>query len=302
MKKSNNIAILTSVIFSIFALPISATTEFDTEDNNSFLTSQYIDGSSGDITILGDLAVTNFDASIYDYVFTDTLSANVVYNYVIANQTAGETFVAWIDNDLATNTFSPDTLLSNFDEASNIISTNDDSSPIGDGFASSIIGEVNQQGNINLAVTGYNDFDFLGNHTQSGDYSLFVSLSDRSFGDLDFFTIDNLVAGDTFNAEIIEGEIDSVLGLFDESGNLIISNDEFDIDSGLFSKITGIVPESGMVTLAVSAYDDQTLIGNHSHAGTYSLNVSTIPVPASIWLMLSGLGVILGLHKRSLKH
>lgn len=48
--------------------------------------------------------------------------------------------------------------------------------------------------------------------------------------------------------------------------------------------MTGIVPDSGKVTLAVSGYDDYAFNGNHYEFGDYMLTIDAarIPEPSTI--------------------
>ncbi len=76
---------------------------------------------------------------------------------------------------------SPDTYLGFFaDDTFPLppLEEDDDSSPIGDGFADAFFGlPVNADGSIPLAVTGCCD-DFDGSHGEEGDYELFVDVFD----------------------------------------------------------------------------------------------------------------------------
>jgi predicted outer membrane repeat protein len=58
---------------------------------------------------------------------------------------------------------------------------NDNGSPMGNGFASRVTGIVNipdeyQQGRVSLTVTGAGDAAFVGNHTQSGEFELYLDI------------------------------------------------------------------------------------------------------------------------------
>ncbi|MEO0531754.1 MAG: hypothetical protein AAF266_14435, partial [Planctomycetota bacterium] len=89
----------------------------------------------------------------------------------------------------------PDLTLGAFDEFGGLIATDDDSSPLGNGLASALFGiPVNDDGSIDLAVSGFPDFDFDGisdgdafPHTEVGDYDLFVDVFDASGAPIDFF-------------------------------------------------------------------------------------------------------------------
>ena len=92
--------------------------------------------------------------------------------------------------------------------------------------------------------------------------------------DVDFWAFDNLTSGDTFTAEITSGDFDSLLGQYDSTGNLVDSDDESGI--GNLSKLTGVVPQEGILYFAVSAYPDFNFEGTHGAFGSYTLDLTTI--------------------------
>ena len=95
--------------------------------------------------------------------------------------------------------------------------------------------------------------------------------------DVDFFRFSGLTPGESFTAETLEvpgGFIDTVLGWYDENGDLIDSAD----DGGQFnySKLTGVVPANGEVVLAVSGFGDIDFFeGTHPYMGPYELTITT---------------------------
>ncbi|HUU09318.1 MAG TPA: PEP-CTERM sorting domain-containing protein [Phycisphaerae bacterium] len=234
----------------------------------------------------------------------------------------------------------PDTTLGAFDENWGLYATDDDSSWLGDGWASGLYGlPVNPDGTINLAVSGFDDFDFDGMsdgdpaspHGVSGNFILYIDLYD-SLGNwvdalstpdylppdqalsyetthdvggtfhayidnmvggdpgpdpVDFFTFEDaavLMPGNPFEAEIISGDFDSMLGWFDDAGNLIALDDDGGL--GFLSKISGIVPASGVIHLAVSACPDYEFDGSHQSVGDYVLQLT--PEPATLALLALG--------------
>lgn len=100
-----------------------------------------------------------------------------------------------------------------------------------------------------------------------------VQVNNAIPNDIDFFRFIGLTPGEGFTAETLPvegGFVDTALGLFDESGNLINSND--DADESAYSKLTGIVPASGEVVLAVTGYQDiESFDGSHPFLGPYEL-------------------------------
>lgn len=98
------------------------------------------------------------------------------------------------------------------------------------------------------------------------------------FQELDFFTFSGLDVGSLFTAEITSAEFDPLLGLLDDSGEILVINDD-KADNSVLSVLTGRVPESGVLNFAVSGLRDIDLIGDHFEFGSYSLSLNTVPFP-----------------------
>ena len=162
-----------------------------------------LDGGAGDDNLHGDIFVNVGDDSItggagndfldgsggalfakppdFSFAMEDLAGGGMdVDAFDFMALTPGEDFV------VLTNNFSlgPDLTLGVFDQAGALIDTDDDGSPLGNGLASAIHGQVNSDGTIHLKVSGFNDFDFDGfsdtntggGHNQTGAYELFVFL------------------------------------------------------------------------------------------------------------------------------
>lgn len=91
-------------------------------------------------------------------------------------------------------------------------------------------------------------------------------------GDVDYFRF-NANGGQSLIAEVIGGTLDSVMGVFDEYGNLIATDDDGGV--GLLSKVIVELPVSGEYTLAVSTFPDYDFNGDGSSGGRYVLDVFT---------------------------
>lgn len=91
--------------------------------------------------------------------------------------------------------------------------------------------------------------------------------------DVDYFSF-RASAGTTLVAEILSGGLDTVMGVWDPSGNLIALDD--DGGSGLLSKIQVPLSESGNYTLAVSAFADFNFDGDGFSGGRYVLDIFSI--------------------------
>jgi hypothetical protein len=113
----------------------------------------------------------------------------------------------------------------------------------------------------------------LGTSTVDGELS-----STSLGGDLDFFTFSGLEVGSLFTAEINSDVVDPLLGLLDDSGNILAINDD-KADNSVLSVLTGKVPESGILNFGVSGLRDLNLTGDHFESGSYSLSFNTIPFP-----------------------
>jgi hypothetical protein len=128
------------------------------------------------------------------------------------------------------------------------------------------------------------------------DYSFAGEIvqDDRIPGTLDFYTFENLTPGEVLMAEITQGDIDSILGLFDDEGNLVYADDDDGVD-GLSLIPDILVPESGAIHLAVSGYPDFQFIGRHLEDGDYVLTLEDqdedlVPEP----LTILGTGFVFG--------
>jgi len=92
-------------------------------------------------------------------------------------------------------------------------------------------------------------------------------------GDIDFFRV-RLDPDHTFLAEIVGGKFDSLVGLFDDQGNLVAADD--DGGAGLLSKLAYPVTTGGDYYLGVTAFPDFGFTGAGGSGGRYVLNMSSI--------------------------
>lgn len=116
--------------------------------------------------------------------------------------------------------------------------------------------------------------------------------------DVDFWLFSGLPAGVQFIAEVVDGEFDTLLGLYNDQGELIDSDD--DAGAPPLSRLEGLTPNSGNIYLAVTAYPDGNYEGVHSATGEYTLALSVVPEPTA--LMGSSLLLSLGLLARRSAH
>ena len=263
----------------------------DTEPNNTFANRELL--PSGTTVINGTQGTDHIDFSVADFVFHNTLTPGSIVSNTVNGLTAGDVFALYTDNSLS----GVDTMLRTLDENGDEIGFNDDGSPLGDDLGSGISGMVNDDGSVRYEVTGYPDSNFDGSHLESGDFDTYLKLVK---GDVDFYTLTGLGPNSQFTAEIIGGNTDTVLGLFDSMGTLL----SFDDDGGVFpySRLTGRVGSDGMLNLAVTSYADYDFTGNHSvFDSRYVLRVQNVPEPGSVAFALTAGMALLGLARKRRK-
>jgi|GEM_PF-5613640 len=118
----------------------------------------------------------------------------------------------------------------------------------------------------------------------------------------DFYRFTGLTPGALFIAETAEIEnnfddLDTILAQFDESGEIVELNDDFN-DEDFLSQIRGTVPASGEVVLAVTGFDDFDFVSEHDEFGSYRLTLTQVPEPASASLFFA---IFIGLANRRLR-
>jgi hypothetical protein len=159
----------------------------------------------------------------------------------------------------------PDTVLGSRGHFGGIDIVDDESSPIGDGHASALYGVPTNSGSINFAVSGYDDFGFLGDHFESGNYEVFVDVYDF-FDDL----IDSFSSG---SQTLVSGNVDeysySDSAWIGATYDVYIDNDLGSATDVDFFTFTGLTP--GTPFAALTSDPDQlgidTLLGWFSNLG-----------------------------------
>lgn len=252
----------------------------DLGSNDVFAAAQIL--PAGSLTVSGELdPITQGDLVVQE-PGTLTPGGVVFHDFIVA---PGGTFTAAIDNSIS----GTDTTLGAFDQFFNLITSDDDSSFLGTGLGSGLTVTGNPDGTLHLRVSGFSDFDFDGlsdggatPHPQSGAYELFL-FEGESVGDVDLFAFTGLPVGQSYLAETFAGDLgnppDTVLGVFDDLGNLVATDD--DGGNGLLSQLEVNVPASGTIFLGVSGFSDFGFEGQHSQTGSYSLSLQAIPEPTS---------------------
>lgn len=107
--------------------------------------------------------------------------------------------------------------------------------------------------------------------------------------DIDFFSFSGLNPGSLFIAEVTSKFVDPLLGWLDNSGNIVTINDD-QADNSVLPVLTGTVPTSGSLNLAVTGLRDINLVGDHFETGSYTLalNTFTLPETAPNAIVLNG--------------
>lgn len=91
--------------------------------------------------------------------------------------------------------------------------------------------------------------------------------------DVDYYVF-SATANTTLIAEVLSGSLDSVLGVFDDSGTLLDSDD--DGGSGLLSRLVYPIAADGTYAVAVSTFNDFDFDGDGGSGGRYTLDVQLV--------------------------
>ncbi|MGH8495991.1 MAG: pre-peptidase C-terminal domain-containing protein [Gammaproteobacteria bacterium] len=92
-------------------------------------------------------------------------------------------------------------------------------------------------------------------------------------GDVDFYRFD-ATGGTSLVLQVVSGQLDSLIGLFDRDGNLVALDD--DGGTGLLSRIVFPVPADSEYFLAVTTFPDDDFTGDGDSGGRYVLDLSAI--------------------------
>jgi hypothetical protein len=111
--------------------------------------------------------------------FSDSLASGYeVDRFNLSDLTPGSKYIAWTNNDLPSNRCNPNTFLSTHNDSGFRLGFDDNSSRVGNGFASALTGTVGSSGNINLNVRAAGG----GARGQDrGNYELFVDVYDPQY-------------------------------------------------------------------------------------------------------------------------
>lgn len=271
-------------LVGILALMQSPITSADIEPNNTFANREIVKG----LGTKGSLSL-GFNWDLDNPIRTEfgTLRPGNVDRFIFDQlDDTAEGYYAWTDNIVGSG--ASDLMLGKFDSSGNMITFDDDSSPAGNGFASALHVYPDADGLLDLRISGFTDFGFLGRHKHEGDYALYLTNPVLGTDHIDFYTFTGLIPGQGFRAEIITAEFDTTLYWFDDSGSII--GKDYDSGYGLRSRLFGQTPSNGQVHLAVAG----PYLGVVAQPGSYSYALHVAPIPeAETWvMMIIGIGLV----------
>lgn len=279
---------LAAVFAAMPAAGVRAAAVNEIEGNDDVFSSQTLPG--GTTTVYGELEYAfSFDAFT---LFSQTLQPGGVLAFLEdLGLNPGDPYTVVVDNSPS----GIDTLLGVFDQGS-LIDENDDGGPFENNLGSAIVGTANANGLAEFIVTSLDDEGYIGDHSDSGDLDIYLAPGDEPiFADIDFYTVTGLTPGADIVIEIVDAEFDSYLGVFDEFGLLVDSDDDGGVD--LLSRIEATATADGAVTFAVSGFPDEYLEGVHGETGLYEVSISAAVVPSPLG-SLAGLLGLAGLAAR----
>jgi hypothetical protein len=196
----------------------------------------------------------------------------------------------------------PDTLLGARDSSGSIYLVDDDGSAVGDGRASGLPSVSVNSDTIQFAVSGLGDSvdegEFLGAHSEQGNFEVFVHVYDSAGAEIDFFsevsTLEpSLVKDFSYSNVAWDG------GTYTVYLDNTVGNSDVD-----FYTFTGLTPgtlfeartsdelESGILTYLGWFDSDGELIAADAASGEGGLSVlgGTVPVSGTLTLAVTGLG------------
>jgi len=134
--------------------------------------------------------------------------------------------------------------------------------------------DPNNVPSLNEVDESENNDTFSNRNIFVGQGHLIINGSLSPAGDRDILEISGLGSA-PIDIEVVSGDFDSILGLFDASGTITRTND--DGGSGLLSCLSNVTPDNGTVRIGISGYADFGFTGNHPLTGTYQIVVGPIP-------------------------
>jgi hypothetical protein len=97
---------------------------------------------------------------------------------------------------------------------------------------------------------------------------------------VDFYKFSSFDPGNLFTVEVNSQSFDPLLGRLNDFSKILEINDD-QSDNSVLPVLTGEIPASGNLNLAVSGLRDINLIGDHFESGLYTLSLKTFLFPSS---------------------
>lgn len=118
----------------------------------------------------------------------------------------------------------------------------------------------------------YSNFEWFG-----GTYDVYIDnvVDFVGWADMDFYTFTGLTPGVSFAAETsdpLASGVDTLLGWF--NGSPFPSAVDDDGGAGALSRLVGVVPANGQVTIGVTGSGDVGFAGEHASSGAYDLTLT----------------------------
>ncbi|MCC5609912.1 hypothetical protein LC612_24840 [Nostoc sp. CHAB 5834] len=189
------ISAIYSILFSFLATDKSAFAVAESEPNNSFADRQFL--LSGSTSVNAQLIGENLDY------------------FTFSNLKSGNLFTAQIN----TNAFDP--LLALLDDFGSILAINDDSSD--NSVLPILTGRIPTSNSLNFAVSGLRDINLIGNHFESGPYTLLLNSFNSPKPSVNETLINNSFESNDFAGWTTIGStsiVDKISGSSATAGNL----------------------------------------------------------------------------------
>jgi len=192
----------------------------------------------------------------------------------------------------------PDTVLGSRGLFGDIEFVSDDDGPYAGAGGSELLGVSTNSGSIAFAITGWDDFNFDGSHSQSGQYEVFVDVYDF-FGDpVDSFSEVHTLQSGTVEEFFYPGEAEWNGGSYDVYTDNTVS--PFDVDFFTFTGLTAgsmftartLDPEGSEVDTFLGLFDNNSgailETDDDDGGGVLSLISGTVPASGTLTFAVTG--------------
>lgn len=150
------------------------------------------------------------------------------------------------------------------------------------------------------------DVDINNNHDINISTNFYhASVQGTGDGTVDFYSFTASAGWIYFDIDYgVEGGLDTLISLYDASGNYLAYSNDYSIDtgsSGTLDSFLGTTIDDGLYVIAVGQCCGINPPNTLSKSSSYTLHisqVSPVPVPAAVWLFGSGLIGLVGVARR----